>query len=405
MQKEVLSMLLDMYESSVTYKGINTKNQSFSVNPVKVFPDYDMDYTDQDEVDQFNTDMESLRYHNLIWIDYVKGTLVIEGIKLNTNSIIDVYQVLDRVDITQKRCREIDMYLDYMGMDYIIDAFCEKQIERLNNYKDAKYAANIALNILKLLKAIMNNKQEIMERELSIAILGDTKLFENSFRTRVCNIIEEYGNLSQDVSTLNKKEKEKSILEEFQVFSNPSYVFFKGNVEIDYIDGSSIVAREDNPIAISSEVFEKIHKIKVNSKQIVTVENLTSYNRINDSQTTFIYLSGYHNTAKQNFLIKTAEYNKDVAWYHFGDIDPDGYFILKNLISKTGIQFEPLYMGVKQLIDCKQYCKPLEKNDVTKARTLIDNHFYDEVMNFMLVNNCKLEQEIVSWLKENEETG
>ena len=77
--------------------------------------------------------------------------------------------------------------------------------------------------------------------------------------------------------------------------------------------------------------------IKVNSNRIVTVENLTSYNRINDNKSTFIYLSGYHNTAKQRFLKKIAENNSGVSWFHFGDIDPDGYYILKNLVEKICI--------------------------------------------------------------------
>ena len=57
-------------------------------------------------------------------------------------------------------------------------------------------------------------------------------------------------------------------------------------------------------------------------------------------------------------------------------------------------------MDVQQLINCKQYCKPLEKNDMVKANSLLKFHFYDEVMEFMLANNCKLEQEIISWLYE-----
>lgn len=281
-----------------------------------------------------------------------------------------------------------------------MDAFCKSQVERLNAYKDANYTSDTAINILKLLEYVLGNNSDIMERELSVAVLGDTKLFEKSYKSRICSIIEEYGELELDLSVLDKKEKEKAILEEYQVFSNPSYIFFKGNVDIHYVDGSSISVTPDNPIAILSEAIARIEMIKVNSNKIVTVENLTSYNRINDNKSTFIYLSGYHNTAKQRFLKKIAENNSGVSWFHFGDIDPDGYFILKNLIKKTGIAFVPLHMDVQQLKNYKQYCKPLEKNDMVKANSLLKIHFYDEVMEFMLANNCKLEQEIISWLYE-----
>ncbi len=393
-------MLLDVYENSVTYKGQNIKNQSFAIKPEKIFYEYNGDYTDQDEVNQFNREMQSLMEFEFVILDYERGIPVISKIKLNTNSINEIYSVLKREDITVKRNQEIKMYTQYMGVHDIMDAFCKSQVERLNDYKDAKYTSDIAINILKLLKYVLGNNSDIMERELSVAVLGDTKLFEKSYKSRICSIIEEYGELELDLSVLDKKEKEKAILEEYQVFSNPSYIFFKGNVDIHYVDGNSISVTPDNPIAILSEAIARIEMIKVNSNRIVTVENLTSYNRINDNKSTFIYLSGYHNTAKQRFLKKIAENNSGVSWFHFGDIDPDGYYILKNLVEKTGIAFVPLYMDVQQLINCKQYCKPLEKNDMVKANSLLRFHFYDEVMEFMLANNCKLEQEIISWLYE-----
>ena len=399
-QKDALNMLLDVYENSVTYKGQNIKNQSFAIKPEKIFYEYNGDYTDQDEVNQFNREMQSLMEFEFVILDYERGIPVISKIKLNTNSINEIYSVLKREDITVKRNREIKMYTQYMGVHDIMDAFCKSQVERLNDYKDAKYTSDIAINILKLLKYVLGNNSDIMERELSVAVLGDTKLFEKSYKSRICSIIEEYGELELDLSVLDKKEKEKAILEEYQVFSNPSYIFFKGNVDIHYVDGNSISVTPDNPIAILSEAIVRIEMIKVNSNRIVTVENLTSYNRINDNKSTFIYLSGYHNTAKQRFLKKIAENNSGVSWFHFGDIDPDGYYILKNLVEKTGIAFVPLYMDVQQLINCKQYCKPLEKNDMVKANSLLKFHFYDEVMEFMLANNCKLEQEIISWLYE-----
>ncbi len=399
-QKDALNMLLDVYENSVTYKGQNIKNQSFAIKPEKIFYEYNGDYTDQDEVNQFNREMQSLMEFEFVILDYERGIPVISKIKLNTNSINEIYSVLKREDITVKRNREIKMYTQYMGVHDIMDAFCKSQVERLNDYKDAKYTSDIAINILKLLKYVLGNNSDIMERELSVAVLGDTKLFEKSYKSRICSIIEEYGELELDLSVLDKKEKEKVILEEYQVFSNPSYIFFKGNVDIHYVDGNSMSVTPDNPIAILSEAIARIEMIKVNSNRIVSVENLTSYNRINDNKSTFIYLSGYHNTAKQRFLKKIAENNSGVSWFHFGDIDPDGYYILKNLVEKTGIAFVPLYMDVQQLINCKQYCKPLEKNDMVKANSLLKFHFYNEVMEFMLANNCKLEQEIISWLYE-----
>lgn len=43
----------------------------------------------------------------------------------------------------------------------------------------------------------------------------------------------------------------------------------------------------------------------------------------------------------------------------------------------------------------------MEKNDRTKAETLIEKGLYMEEMKFMLEQNCKIEQEIVSWMLES----
>lgn len=55
--------------------------------------------------------------------DMVRGIPVISKIKLNTNSINEIYSVLKREDITEKRKREIEMYSQYMGIHYIMTSF------------------------------------------------------------------------------------------------------------------------------------------------------------------------------------------------------------------------------------------------------------------------------------------
>lgn len=398
-QKEVLEYLLDTYENSKTYKGENVRNQSFAVKPEKIFHDYNGDFADVDEVKQFNRDILILEEKNFVVLQKSKKTNEIRNIVLNLEMLQSIYEILGREDITKRRNAEISLYKQYQKIHPIIDAFCEKQIERLRNFKNAEYESKIAENILKLLRYVLTNQSGILERELSIAVLGDTKLFKDSYKTRICKIIETYGMLEVDLDAIDKKEKESVILEEFRVYSNPSYVFFKGNVTIRYSYGNVVTATSNCPIAISSESIGYITEVRIRTNRIITVENLTSYNRVNDDNAVFLFLSGYHNTVKQKFLMKIAKDNQDVKWYHFGDIDPDGYYILKNLIEKTGILFEPVNMGKEQLIKYEKYCKKLEKNDVVKAESLKKSNFYGEVIEFMQKHNCKLEQEIISWLE------
>ena len=138
-------------------------------------------------------------------------------------------------------------------------------------------------------------------------------------------------------------------------------------------------------------------KIEILEKVLMTVENLTSFNRVQHNETFFVYLSGYHNTAKRNFIQLVKQQNELLEFYHFGDIDPDGLLILENLKFKTGIDFRPYCMGVEQLKKYEKYCKPLVENDRIKAEGLIKSGKFVETVQYMLDNNKKLEQEIVSW--------
>lgn len=52
-QREVLSALLDKYESSKTYKGENRVQQSFSMTPDVILKEYDSDFADVEKVQLF----------------------------------------------------------------------------------------------------------------------------------------------------------------------------------------------------------------------------------------------------------------------------------------------------------------------------------------------------------------
>ena len=54
-------------------------------------------------------------------------------------------------------------------------------------------------------------------------------------------------------------------------------------------------------------------------------------------------------------------------------------------------------MGIYELTRFERYCKPLELNDITKARSMVENQVYPDIARLMLNSNHKLEQEIISW--------
>ena len=199
---------------------------------------------------------------------------------------------------------------------------------------------------------------------------------------------------------VDEKEVNKIILEECGIFANPSYVYFKGNGTIVFENGNVSKICSDIPLGISSASIRKIVSFEITDSKIMTVENLTSFNRINEDVTFYIFLSCYHNSAKQNFLKTIYNQNAEKDYFHFGDIDPDGFYILENLRSKTLINFEPYKMGITELKTYSAFAKALEENDISKAKALIGNGCHKEIMEYMLQHNQKLEQEIISWKEE-----
>lgn len=400
-QKKALELLLKKYESSKTYLGKNEVSQSFSLSPEKIFSDYVNDFADVDEIRDFENDIARLESESLIAISKNNDRIQkITAISSNENWQ-KIRTILGVKDKNEQKKEEIGFYsaiYEDSNSEQIVKDFCKHQIERLETNKDAEYVQEDAKNIIALLNFILKNKSEILERELSISVLSNSKTWEEKYKRKILKILRQSGHFDALLEQCDdEKEKNKILLEECNIFSNPSYVHFKGNGKITFENGKCINVFSDIPLALSSTSISEIASLEIDDSKIMTVENLTSFNRISDSETFFIFLSGYHNSAKQAFLKKIHKQNPNKEYYHFGDIDPDGFFILDNLRSKTQIDFTAYKMGIAELQKYSDFSKPLEQNDITKAKSLIANEKYAEVLRYMLQNNLKLEQEIISW--------
>lgn len=188
-QKEVLSILLDKYEDSKTYRGENQVTQTFEISPFTVFNEYESDYADINLVRDFEHQMSA----KLI---------------ANTENWRSYYTVLKRIEKRTLQREQIEFYESCLGINELLDHFCHEQIDRLNSNKKAKFELKDAKKIIQLCKFILDNNEDILERELSIAILGDSKLWEQKYRTRVCGLLLHYGKY-EDVLFGVDDEKEK----------------------------------------------------------------------------------------------------------------------------------------------------------------------------------------------------
>ena len=400
-QKQILQKLLAKYESSKTYKGENSVAQKFLIKPSDVFKDYEKDSADINQIEDFEKQCRYLESENFIHIDrkYERITkITAESSDENWNKIRRILGVKDKKTRQQEEILFYSKIYESPSCHQIVKDFCKTQSERLEKGKNAEFSLEEARNILQLLTFILENKNEILERELSISVLSDSKKWENYYRNKVLRILKKSGYFESLIENCaDEKEENKVILEECNVFSNPSYIYFKGNGKITFQNGNIIPIVPETPLALSSTSIKDIAAFKIKDTKIMTVENLTSFNRIKEADTFYIFLSGYHNSAKQNFIKKIHSQNPDKEYLHFGDIDPDGFYILQNLRTKTNINFAPYKMGITQLEKYSSFAKPLEQNDQKKARALKEKNLFPEIIDCMLKTNQKLEQEIISW--------
>lgn len=395
-QRAVLEMLLDKYENSKTYEGNNLRTQSFSIKPEAVCKTYRDSFADVSQISDFEQDMQGLEREGFIRL--IKGSNEIKNIAAVVERIPEYYQILGRTEKRNLLSLEKELYRRYLGKNVILDGFCHRQISKLEKGNKPDYPKDRAEKLLSLVLFILENKKEFLERELSIHFFGDTKNFEKSYRTAVCRILEEYGDYQEKLFGISdSREKEIVLLGEHNISANPSYVYVKGEGEITLGNGSVLCITPEYPIAFSSEAINNIKKVSIKSFRMITIENLTSFHRIHEADTFYIYLNGYHNTLKQRFIMRLAQENPKLKWYHFGDLDPDGFFILEHLKRGTKIDFEPFHMNLNDLKEFQEYGKELSELDRKKAHTLMNSGLYCQELSYMLQQNVKLEQEIIGW--------
>ena len=387
-EKQILNVLIDKYESSKSFIGTNQVNQSFTCKVDQLFPKY----KDDSEYDLFcavNESIDVLVAEGFLTTKKLKNG-VVQSVTLVVEAIGKVYEYLGRTpksDTVSDLKRLLNFYKDDND---ILHSYCNLQLDRLAANKSVEFFdddLDVYESILKVISKIIEVKCETFERDFSIQVLGDSKAFEK-VRSKVVSLLYEYGDFP-DKDTL---------LADLNIVKNPGHVYFKGKGKITVCGQEIDFSRMTGDMAISSEMLKNADDITVLGDVVVTIENLTTFNAFKCENSFAIYLGGYHNTSRRNFIKKVYEQNPDKQYLHFGDIDAGGFYILQHLRNKTGIAFVPYCMDVKTLKTNLQYTKKLTENDKKRLAALAETEF-GETVEFMLENNCKFEQEAMDLME------
>jgi hypothetical protein len=383
-ERTILNTLLDKFEKSKSFTGDNKVNQKFLVKIVSLFPQY-ADHSNYELFQAVNESIDILVRKELISAKISKANVCNE-VSLNLDKVSQVYQYLGR---TQKKDinNAVLMLLDeYMNKNEILNRFCEAQVERIRANKSIQFFNEDLREFKSILLAVdslLRVESETFVRDFSVRILRDSKLFDR-ISPKVVNLLYEYGDFPE----------KDQVLESLNIVKNPTYVNFKGAGAI-VLSGQRInLNLLKGDVAISSAMLEDIESVEITGKLVMTVENLTSFHIAESKDVFLIYLGGFHNRIRRDFIKKIYLQNPNLQYYHFGDIDAGGFYILEHLRKLTGVDFKPYKMDLDTLIQYQNYSKSLTENDKVRLKRLRGSEF-DEVIEYMLENNCKLEQEAI----------
>ncbi len=239
-------------------------------------------------------------------------------------------------------------------------------------------------DILLILEKIDQLKTETYVRNFSEAIFHDSKRFQ-TLQGAVEHILMDYTPDAMD---------ESNILEQYDLYQNPTYVYFKGGWILYAGTCMFDIAALPGGIGLPISALGSITKIQLTGDTVISVENLTTYHDIPEEKGAILYLGGFPNHVRVNFLKLLYQNEPDANYFHQGDLDPYGFLILENLCSRTQIPFKPLEMDLQTLQQCfiKGHYRPLDAQDKKIMQYPLLTS-YSEIFDFMRQHNCKVEQE------------
>lgn len=394
-KKLVLEKLLKKYHNRMA-KNISTSRRII-LRPQEIYKNYHDNNADISEKQRLEEAVKALAELGMVTVDYLKFSADMEKIYLCEEHmdvvygyLRDVYGIVQQNVLSEKLRQILQQYQPSGELVKYYAACIQAQMEDPRQSLDV---SGIRAN-LQLLDFLEQNKEELYVRELSVLVYGDSKWFEQNNYEEICNIIRETLQMPGK-ETLGNDE----ILARYHVFPVEQEVMVKGGWKIAW-DGYELeTARLDGGIAISSSDIRNIRRITIQAKGLMTIENKTSYQRMNSRGTAIMYLGGFASRPQIDFLRKVIADNPGICYEHFGDIDAGGFLIHRHLCRATGKDFRLYGMGIEQLAD-ERFCKclkPLTDNDLSRLESLAEEETYREVVSYMRERSVKLEQEIVSY--------
>lgn len=391
---EILSALVDRYERRKgIFAGDGKPQRAVTFDLAKHYPVY-RDHLSEEE-HAIDDAVTLLSGWQLITAPrspqgyYTKVTLRLDRIP-------EIYGFLKRKPARETRQEQLDLLHEVRqrNPDNLSGRFAGEMIAALQAGRSLGYGlqGNVEKlrDVLLALEKIGQLNKETYVRNFSEAVFHDSKHFQS-----ISGVIR---SILSDLT--DQPVEKKQILEYYNLLETPTYLYLKGGWILEFPDSRIRTADLPGGIGLTSDGLGAIRSVHLETRTVITVENLTTYHDTPSEDRAVLYLGGFPNSARVNVLRMAYTSRPDAVYLHHGDLDPYGFLILENLKQKTGIPFAASEMDLATLQACFQagHYRPLTVEDrkIMASPTLFA---YREIFDFMKEYDCKVEQESFAAMK------
>lgn len=389
LESEILTALINAYERSKVSKGQNKVHKDIKLDITHSVFDKHRN-NDNGELDVAIQRIERAGFAKAFYTR--NGQLQSLVLNLDDESIERLYKYLKRANPKDLIARYKDLFQTKLNSCQIVRDFSKRMLELLGEKKlitVQQYVPteNDLSDICKSIEAMSSLEEDVQERIFCAKLFSDSKRF-NDLRGKISKIIREFSDEPFD--------DEEDVIASMGVIKNTAYTFIKGDLTIKL--NNQIINLNDygQPLALSDAAIKSIEVLEVSAKALYTIENFTSFDVFNKKDSIVIYLGGFHNAVKRELILKIHSVVPHIEYFHYGDIDAGGFYILNHLRKKTDIKFKSFMMGIDELEKYYDNCKKLTLNDKKRLNLMLENTDFNEfkdTITHMLNNNIKLEQE------------
>lgn len=391
--KIILHKLMDKYERSklATGEQKRTIRIRFPFNK-KTIPEY-FNEANYRQIEQINEACRILEERGFVTIDWRIRDQYISAVELNVNQVDVVYDYLNRPRKHEHEQALIMLLSAYTDRSDFVGRFAQEMVARLNKHLSVKRYFDLSNikdseDLLTALCALVEQQEEILKRKFSVLLFKDSKRFER-IENRVISIIREFS--GEDFR------EDDDVLAEFNVLTNPSYVYMKGKGLFQCFKETIDLEKLGMEWVLNAKAVERLAILHLPVERVLTIENLTTFYEYEAKDELVIYLGGYHNRLRRALLKKIHQQYPNLLFYHWGDIDLGGIQIFHHLRKKTQIPVQPLFMDLQTLKRYEHDAQRIDNKSYMKKLTALlsdeQYHEFHEVIHYMVDHQIRLEQE------------